>query len=111
MEFLVEKVIHASTDDVARIMFDPALEDQWGENAGKAEVLTPGPLAVGSRVRHQGSVAGLAQTYVTEVTAFDPGRRLEMNIVEGPARGQLVYTVSPTAGGAIASVYVDDSKS
>ncbi|MDB5447691.1 MAG: hypothetical protein JWQ97_3008, partial [Phenylobacterium sp.] len=72
MEFHVEQVIHSSPTEVARIMFDPDLEEKWVNKAGKAEKLTPGPIAVGSRVRHDAAVLGLRGPFVTEVTELDP---------------------------------------
>lgn len=105
MEFHVEQVIHAAPAEVARVMFDPELEDKWVK-AGKAEKLTPGPMAVGSRVRHDTGVLGVRSPFVTEVTELDPERRLAMEIVEGPVRGFIVYQVAATSGGAIATVHV-----
>lgn len=106
MEFQVEQVIHSAPAEVARIMFDPDLEEKWIDKAGRAERLTPGPIGVGSRVRHEAGVLGLRDSFVTEVTEMDPERRMVMEIVEGPERGMLVYEVVPTAGGAIAAVHV-----
>ena len=106
MEFHVEQVIHAAPDEVARIMFDPDLEDRWVDKGGKAEKLTPGPLGVGSRVRHDPGLLGLRTAFVTEITDIDPERRLAMEIVEGPVRGLLVYQIAPTSGGTIATVHV-----
>ena len=103
MEFHVEQVIHAAPADVARTMFDPDQEERW---AGKAEKLTPGPVAVGSRIRHDPAALGLRAAFVTEVTELEPDRRLAMEIVEGPERGLVVYQVVPTAGGSIATVHV-----
>lgn len=111
MDFFVERVIHVDAAEAAKIMFDHELETQWVEHAGKPESLTPGPFAVGSRIRHHNSVLGVDSSYVTEVTALDPGRRLEMRIIEGPLHGDLIYQVAPTAGGSIASIHLRDAKS
>lgn len=106
MEFVVEQVIHAAPADVARIMFDPDQEDRWVEKNGRAEKLTPGPISVGTRVRHDAGLLGLRSSFITEVTELDPERRLAMEIVEGPERGLVTYQVAPTSGGSIASVHV-----
>jgi len=106
VEFHVEQVIHAAPADVARIMFDPDLEERWIDTARSAEKLTPGPIAVGTRVRHEAGVLGQKAPFVTEVTELDPDRRLAMEIVEGAERGVLVFQVAPTAGGTIATVHV-----
>lgn len=108
MDFFVEQTIHASPEDVAKIMFDPDREGEWIAKGAKAEKLTPGPLEVGSRVRHEAGVHGWKVSFVTEVKSFDPGRRLEMEVVEGSEHGRIIYQVAPTAGGAIATIHVHD---
>lgn len=112
MDFYIDQTIHASPEDVARVMFDPDREAEWMANAGPAERLTPGPFAVGSQVKHTAGVHSWPVSFVTEVTAFEPDRRLEMEIV-GPSRsrhGVIIYQVVPTAGGAIATIHVRDDE-
>jgi hypothetical protein len=106
MDFHVEQVIHAAPAEVARIMFDPDREEQWTGSPQNAEKLTPGPIAVGSRVRREPGALGLKGSFVTEVTELDPDRRMAMEVVEGSERGLLVFQVVPTAGGSIATVHV-----
>ncbi len=108
MHIFVEHTIYASPDDVAAIMFDPDREGEWIAKGGKAERLTPGDLAVGSRVRHDVGVLGWQFSFVTEVTALDPGRTLEMKTVDTPDQGAIIYQVVETSGGAIASIHVED---
>lgn len=108
MNFFVEQTIHAAPEDVARIMFDPEREGEWVTKGTRAEKLTPGPLAVGSRIRHEAGVHGWKAAFVTEVKAIDPGRRLEMEVVDGAEHGRIIYQVAPTAGGAIATIHVQD---
>lgn len=105
MDILVERTIHAAPEEVARIMFDPENDPQWINGARSVEKLTPGPTAVGTRVRHEGGFFGRKFSWVTEVTALDPEARLAMNIVEGPIHGEVSFEVRPTAGGAIAVVH------
>lgn len=109
MHIFVEHTIYASPEDVAAIMFDPDREGEWVAKGGKVERLTPGPLAVGSRVRHDVGVLGWQLSVVTEVAAYDPGRTLEMKIVDAPDHGAIIYQVAPTSGGAIASIHVEDA--
>ena len=106
MEFQVEQVIHAAPAEVARIMFDPALEMEWITNATKVEVLTPGPVGVGARIRREGGFMGRTYAWVWEVTAFEPERLMEMSFVEGPTEGAIIFEVSPTAGGSIAMIHL-----
>ena len=108
MHIFVEQTIYASPEDVVAVMFDPDREGEWVAKGGKAERLTPGPLAVGSRVRHDVGVLGWQLSFVTEVTALELGRTLEMKVVEASDQGAIIYQVVPTSGGAIASIHVED---
>ncbi len=108
MEFYVEQTIHAAPDNVAQVMFDPDREGEWMAKGGKVEWLTPGPLAVGSRVRHEAGIHGWKMSFVTEVKALDPGHRLELEVVDGADNGVISYQISPTAGGVIATIHVRD---
>ena len=108
MDFFVEQTIHAAPEEVAKIMFDPAREAEWMEWSGGVERLTPAPFGVGSKVRHKAGVLGWPMSFVTEVTALDPGRKLEMAVDAGSDSGELIFQVSPTAGGAIASIHARD---
>jgi hypothetical protein len=109
MDFFVEQTIHASPEEVAGFMFDPEREGDWMAKGAKAEVLTPGPLAVGSRVRHEAGILGWKFSFVTEVKALEPGRRLELEVVDASDHGVIIYQVAPTAGGSIASIHVHDA--
>jgi len=106
----VERIIHAAPSDVARIMFDSLNESGWISGVGSAELLTPGPLAVGSRIRRRGQVLGSTFDWVTEVTVLEPGRLLRMKFLEGIFHGEVTFEVTPTAGGCIAIVHNDDAK-
>ena len=108
MDFLVEHTIHAAPEDVAKIMLDPDREGEWMSKGGKAERLTPGPLEVGSRVRHDAGILGWKVSFVTSVKALDPGHSLTMEVVDAKDHGVIVYRVAPTAGGTIASIHVTD---
>jgi hypothetical protein len=109
MDFYIDQTIHAAPDEVAHVMFDPDRETDWMAKTGLAERLTPGPLAVGSRVQHTAGVHGWPVSFVTEVKAIAPDR-LEMEVVGPSRRGVIIYQVAPTAGGAIATIHVRDDE-
>src|SRR5262249_29784732 len=108
MDFFVEQTIHAAPEDVAKVMFDPAREPEWVDKANKAELLTTGPLRIGSRVRHEAGGHGWKPSFITEVKEFEPDRKLVMDVAYGTENGQIIYQVAPTAGGSIASIHVHD---
>jgi uncharacterized protein YndB with AHSA1/START domain len=105
MDIFVEQTIHAAPEEVAKVMFDPTREGEWMAKGATAELLTQGPLAVGTRIRHEAGVHGRLMPFVTEVVSLDPGRKLEMKI-ENSEDGVITYQVAPTAGGAIASIHM-----
>ncbi|CAN7411560.1 SRPBCC family protein [Phenylobacterium sp. LjRoot219] len=110
MDFYIERTIHAAPEAVARIMFDPGREAEWMAKAGSAEPLTPGPMGVGSQVRHTAGVHGWPVSFVTEVRSFEPDRRLEMAVINATRQGEIIYQVAPTAGGSIATIHVRDDE-
>ena len=104
MDILVERLIAAPPAAVASVMFDPSNDPQWIGGAKSVHPLTPGALALGSRVRRQGGFLGRKFSWVTEVTAFEPEQRVEMAFLEGPMKGAVTYLIAPTNGGARVSV-------
>lgn len=110
MDFYIEQTIHAAPEEVARVMFDPEREAEWMASGAPAEPLTPGPLQVGSRIQHTAGVHGWPVSFITEVKAIEPDRRLEMEVVGSGRHGSIVYQVVPTAGGSIATMHVRDDE-
>ncbi|HEX2257073.1 MAG TPA: SRPBCC family protein [Afifellaceae bacterium] len=104
MDVLVETTIAAPPPAVARIMFEPENDPRWIGGARSSERLTPGPLAVGSRVRRRGGFLGRSFSWVTEVTGLEPGHRLDMAFVEGPMRGGVSYLIEPVPDGSRVSI-------
>ena len=104
MDIRVERTMKAWPAAVARVMFAAENDPQWIGGARSVEPLTPGPLALGSRVRRQGGFLGRKFSWVTEVTALEPERRVEMAFLEGPMRGAVTYEIHPAEGGSRVSV-------
>lgn len=104
MDIRVERMMKASPAEVARVMFDAANDPQWIGGAKSVAPLTPGPLALGSRVRRQGGFLGRKFSWVTEVTALESERRVEMAFLEGPMQGAVTYEIQSADGGSLVSV-------
>jgi len=104
MDVRVEVRTSASPAAVARIMFDPTRDPEW---IGGARRVDPpeGAMGVGLRIRRHGGFLGRAFSWVTEVTAFEPERRVDMRFVEGPMRGHVSYLVAPAEGGSLVAVH------
>jgi uncharacterized protein YndB with AHSA1/START domain len=75
--------IARSPEDVFAYMIDPRLLGTW-QDAEHVEQLTPGPVGVGTRFREVHRVMGRRRVELTEVVTFQPGRRFEIRVVEGP---------------------------
>lgn len=72
-------------DEVFSLVTDPARLPDWQKGTISAEVEGGGPLRQGARIRelHKGPL-GRELRSVVEVVAFEPGRRFNLRIVEGP---------------------------
>jgi hypothetical protein len=75
--------IRRSPGDVFSFVTDPSQLPRW-QAAQEVERLTPGPVGRGTRFREVQVSLGRRRDQITEVTAFDPGRRFEIRVVEGP---------------------------
>ena len=71
-------------EQVFAYLTDPAKVSTW-QNALEVRQLTPGPVGPGTRFREIHTALGIrARPQVTEVVAFEPGRRFDLRVVEGP---------------------------
>ena len=93
-------------DAVAAYEFEPDNDPAWIGGVKTAELLTPGPIAVGSRVRRRGSFLGRTIEWVMDVVNFDPGRRLAMHAVRSPFPMDVTYELSPNGRGTTARIRI-----
>jgi uncharacterized protein YndB with AHSA1/START domain len=75
--------IRRSPADVFAFVTDPSQPPRW-QAAEEVEQLTPGPVGRGTRFREVQVSLRRRREQITEVAAFDPGRRFEIRVVEGP---------------------------
>src|SRR3954470_23593794 len=75
--------IARTPEDVFAFIADPSQLANW-QDAEHVEQLTPGPVGVGTRLREIHRMAGRRRVEVTEIVTFQPGRRFEIRVVEGP---------------------------
>jgi uncharacterized protein YndB with AHSA1/START domain len=62
---------------------DPDKLSTW-QDAEEVTQLTPGPVGVGTRFREVHKAMGKRRTETTEVVVFEPGRRFEIRVLDGP---------------------------
>jgi uncharacterized protein YndB with AHSA1/START domain len=104
MDIKVERSIAAAPAAVAAVMFDAENDPAWIGGAKAVRKLSDGPLAVGARVRRDGGFLGRKFHWVTEVTDYEPDRRLAMSFVEGPMKGGVTYEIQPDGAGSLVSI-------
>jgi uncharacterized protein YndB with AHSA1/START domain len=76
-------VIARPPDAVFAYMTDPTKLSTW-QDAEEVTQLTPGPVGAGTRFREVHKAMGRRRTEITEVVVFEPGRRFEIRVDDGP---------------------------
>ena len=75
--------IARSPADVFAFLTDPSKLALW-QDAEEVTQLTPGPLGTGSRLREVHRSLGKRRVEITEFVVYEPGRRFDIRVVDGP---------------------------
>jgi uncharacterized protein YndB with AHSA1/START domain len=75
--------IARTPEAVFTYMTDPAKLATW-QDADEVVQLTPGPLGAGTRLRETHTTFGRRRVEITEFVVYEPGRRFEIRVVDGP---------------------------
>lgn len=75
--------IERSPDEVFAYLTDPSKLSTW-QDAEEVAQLTPGPLGAGTRLREVHKALGRRRVEITEFVVYEPGRRFDIRVVEGP---------------------------
>lgn len=92
VDVLTEIVIDRPRGPVAAYAADPMNAPSWYANIKSAELKTPPPARVGSRVEFRARFLGRNLVYTYDFTEFVPGERLVMQTPEGQTRWVTTYT-------------------
>jgi hypothetical protein len=92
--------IDCARERVAAYASDPANATAWYRNIASSELLTDGPLAVGSRMAFVAEFLGRRLAYTYEVRELLPGERLVMSTSDGPFAMETTYTWADAGRGA-----------
>jgi uncharacterized membrane protein len=76
--------IRRPREEVAAFACDPRNVTRWYRNIHTVEVLTDGPVTVGSRVRFVARFLGRSIDYTYEVVELVAGERMTMTTASGP---------------------------
>ena len=93
--------------DVARFAMDANNDPAWIGGIQEVEVLTPPPLAVGTRIARVASFLGKRVRYTNEVVTLAPEALLVMRTVSGPFPMTLTYHFEDEGGGTRVRVRVE----
>jgi uncharacterized protein YndB with AHSA1/START domain len=87
-----EVTIDRGRAEVAAYATDPENAPEWYANIERAELETPRPLAVGSRMRFAARFMGRRLVYTYRVDELVPNERLVMRTDEGPFPMETTYS-------------------
>ena len=100
VDVTTETVIARPIADVWVYAADPTTAPQWYANIDRVEIVTPGPLRVGSRMLFSARFLGRTLSYTYEVRALEPGSLLTMSTSEGPFPMTTTYTFEVVDAGS-----------
>jgi hypothetical protein len=91
--------IDRTPEQVWAYMMDFSKAPRWRNLVRHVEVVTPGPVGIGSELRITFDLMGRPRTAVSEVWAFEPARRFGVRNTEQNITGIFEYRLAPAAGG------------
>lgn len=83
--------------EVFALLADPSAAARWQHGVDGVRALTDGPPGLGSRLSGTRAYAGLRVAYTTEITVWDPPRRLAFRALGAPVRvsGEMALETVP----------------
>jgi len=99
-EINVKKQIEAAPDRVFALITDLENAPSRVKGIEKLELLTDGPVGVGTKFRETRIMFGREATEDMEITAFDPPRSYEVGAESHGCRYHTVITVAPAGSGS-----------
>lgn len=94
-----EITIQRPVDEVAAYAGDPANAPDWYVNITSVELLTPPPVAPGSRMAFVARFLGRTLSYTYEVVDLVPSERMVMRTADGPFPMETTYEWSAEGDG------------
>jgi Polyketide cyclase / dehydrase and lipid transport len=91
--------------DVTAYAFEPDNDPRWISGVSQADLETPRPIAVGSRVRRVASFRGRRIDYVMEVRELTSSR-MHMHAIESPFPMEVTYEFEPAGERTLARIRV-----
>jgi len=86
-------------DEVFKYVTDPANQAVWQSGCIESRLDGGGPLGPGSRLTEVRSFMGKRLHSTLEVTAYEPARRFDLEVVEGPVPSRVRHRFESADGG------------
>jgi len=99
MRFEHTLVVERPVDEVFAYVTDPANQQAWQSTVVESRIESDGEFGTGSRLVETRSFMGKRLRSTLEVTAFEPGRRFDLAVVEGPVPSRVAHTFGPCPEG------------
>ena len=80
-------------------MLDFSKASRWRNLVRTVDVLTPGPLRVGTELRVTFDAMGKVRSVISTISAFEPQRRFAVTNTESNVTGVFDYTLAPEGAG------------
>ncbi len=103
LDIAVERSMSVPAERVAAVMFDPTHDQTWMQALTAVDVLDQ-PVAIGTRVRRHARFMGKGISWITVVRAYEPGRRLELDIADGPFVGVVTYEIESLGSSSVVRI-------
>ena len=100
-------VIDRPPTEVFAYLTDPARIPEWQASALEATRETPGPMAVGTRVREVRKFLGKRMDSTVEVTEYQPNEKYSLRVVTGPIRFDVRHSFTQAGGGTEVNVVIE----
>lgn len=99
VEVVTRVVVARPRAQVWAVLADVQRQPEWMRDALSIEMLTEGPMDVGSRMKVPTQIGPFRTTDIMEVTAYDPPRRWTV-VHRGAVTGEGTFTLMETRGGS-----------
>lgn len=93
--------------EVFAVLADPGAAARWQHGVEGVRLLTDGPAGPGSRMAGTREYAGLRLGFTSEITGWEPPRRLAFRSVGAPVQVEGGYGLDDTEGGTRVTATLD----
>ncbi len=100
-------VVARPAAEVFAVLADPEAAALWQHGVNGVRAVTDGPPGLGSRLSGTRAYAGLRVAYTTEITVWDPPRRLAFRAMGAPVRVSGELALEGAEGGTRVTATLD----